>query len=356
MGRRVAVVAVTGALAAGCSIGPAADRAERESSSARPTPTGDPSVPEPGGDATEDARPGPSPAPATGTATATDTEATGLTGACCVAGLPDSEDLLVGSGDTVLLHRADGDGELAEIGTVPGELLALAVPSQATGNQVRVVAFYAGPEGGEIVSYLYYPDKDSDPWGQSGSTLLREPIPLGGDAGRGGAVLAFGPDGELYAGTGDAGDPELAADETSLAGKILQIDPNQSRQQPTVHSPGPYTDVRGLAWDGDRMWAVDAGEDGGTRLLSVVPGGEPVEKWETADEAPAGLAASRGSLWMPGSDGGQLWRIPLNGGTGLVSDPQEVLDVTEPRGIFPVAGSDELRLLSGDDLVRLDVT
>ncbi|ONK13388.1 PQQ-dependent sugar dehydrogenase [Streptomyces sp. MP131-18] len=355
MARRVAVVAVTGALAAGCSIGPAADRAEREGPPALPTPTGDPSVPEPGGDATEDARPGPSPAPATGTATPTSTEATGLTGACCVAGLPGGEDLLVGSGDTVLLHRADGDGELAEIGTVPGELLALAVPSQATGRYVNVVAFYAGPAGGEITSFRYYPDRDWQSWGDTPVPLLDEPIPLADGGGRGGGVLAFGPDGMLYAGTGDAGDPELAADETSLAGKILQIDPNGT-QPPVIHSPGPYTDVRGLAWDGDRMWAVDAGGDGGTRLLSVVPGGEPVAVWETAGEAPAGLAASRGSLWLPGSEGGQLWRIPLDGGTGLVSDPQAVLDVPEPHGIYPVAGSDELRLLSGDDLVRLDVT
>ncbi len=354
--RRVAAVAVTGVLAAGCSIGPAADRAEREGPPPLPTHTGEPSLPEPGGGgATGDAEPGPSPAPETGTAVPADTEVTGLAGACCVAGLPGGEDLLVGSGDTVLLHRADGEEGLTEIGTVPGELLGLAVPARATGNYINVVAYYAGSAGGRIASFRYYPDRDWQSWGDAPVPLLDEPVPLGGDAGRGGGALAFGPDGMLYAGTGDAGDPELAADETSLAGKILRIDPNGS-QPPVVHSPGPYTDVRGLAWDGDRMWAVDAGEDGGARLFSVVPEGPPVQVWEDTGETPTGLAASRGSLWMPGTDGGQLWRIPLDGGTGLVADPQAVLDVPEPGGVFPVAGSEQLRLLSDGGLLRLDVT
>ena len=39
-----------------------------------------------------------------------------------------------------------------------------------------------------------------------------------------GGGLLFGPDGTLFVGTGDTGDPALAADPASLAGKVLHID------------------------------------------------------------------------------------------------------------------------------------
>ncbi|ARQ69352.1 PQQ-dependent sugar dehydrogenase [Streptomyces marincola] len=352
---RVAALAVTGALVVGCAVGPAADRARQEAPPALPAPTDVPTPPVPGDGTPGETAPGPSPAPATGDATETGTEATDLGTACCVAGLPDSDDLLVGAGDTVLLHDADAPGELAEVGTVPGRLLGLAVPPRATGSYVNVVAYYAGPAGGEIASFRFYPDRAWQSWGGTPVPLLDDPIPLADDGERSGGVLAFGPDGMLYAGTGDAGDPALAADEASLAGKILRIDPNGS-QPPVIHSPGAYTDVRGLAWDGDRMWAVDAVDGGGARLYSVVPEGQPVPVWEEPGAAPAGLAAARGSLWMPaGEDDGTLWRVPLNGGTGLVADPQPVLDVRGPRGIFPAPGDGVLRLLAGDALTRLGV-
>jgi glucose/arabinose dehydrogenase len=45
------------------------------------------------------------------------------------------------------------------------------------------------------------------------------------DSGR----IAFGPDGELYVATGDAGDGELAQDDGSLNGKFLRLTREQYR-------------------------------------------------------------------------------------------------------------------------------
>ena len=69
------------------------------------------------------------------------------------------------------------------------------------------------------------------------------PIPHPTEANHNGGQLAFGPDGDLYIGTGDGGgggDPGNNAQNTlSLLGKILRIDVGD-RPRPPIPSPGPY--------------------------------------------------------------------------------------------------------------------
>ena len=82
-----------------------------------------------------------------------------------------------------------------------------------------------------------------------------------------GGRIAFGPDGMLYAGVGDAGDESLAQDRDARNGKILRIEPdgdipgdNPFRRSP-VWSLG-HRNVQGLAWDRDgRLWATEFGQD-----------------------------------------------------------------------------------------------
>jgi glucose/arabinose dehydrogenase len=59
-----------------------------------------------------------------------------------------------------------------------------------------------------------------------------------------GGDLAFGPDGKLYAVTGEAHDPERAQDPNDLGGKVLRLDPDGS--VPTDNPLGPDNPVYAL--------------------------------------------------------------------------------------------------------------
>jgi glucose/arabinose dehydrogenase len=66
--------------------------------------------------------------------------------------------------------------------------------------------------------------------------------------------IAFGPDGMLYAGTGDAGDTSLAQDPSSPNGKILRLEPDGSVPDDNPRDGSPvlslgHRNVQGLAWD-----------------------------------------------------------------------------------------------------------
>jgi glucose/arabinose dehydrogenase len=92
-----------------------------------------------------------------------------------------------------------------------------------------------------------------------------------------GGRIAFGPDGFLYVGTGDAGDPKLAADPKSLGGKILRltVDGKAAPGNPgggLVYASG-FRDVEGLAWDrAKRMYATDRSGTAFDEINLIQPG------------------------------------------------------------------------------------
>jgi glucose/arabinose dehydrogenase len=151
-----------------------------------------------------------------------------------------------------------------------------------------------------------------------------------------GGRIAFGPDGMLYAGTGDAAVRERAQDRTSLGGKILRLTP-EGRPAPgnpfsdsPVYSYG-HRNVQGLAWDSSgQLYASEFGQNRYDELNRIRPGGNygwpevegmgndarfinPVATWSTSDASPSGIAVVGDRAYLACLRGTKLYRIGLDG-------------------------------------------
>ncbi|WP_435058988.1 PQQ-dependent sugar dehydrogenase [Streptomyces sp. bgisy060] len=276
--------------------------------------------------------PGPSPRPQDGRVTVAGTLTEGLESPWGLAELPGG-DLLVSSRDERTITRIDArTGAQTVLGEVPGVvpggeggLLGLAV------RDGRVYAYLTAASDNRIVRMRYD--------GGEGDRLgAPEPVLTGIPKGRvhNGGRIAFGPDGMLYAGTGETGRTGLAQDLDSLGGKILRMTP-EGEPAPgnpfggsAVYSYG-HRNVQGLAWDAaGRLWAAEFGQNTWDELNLVRPGRnygwpeaegrsgragfvDPVAQWPTSEASPSGIAYARGAIWMAGLRGERLWRIPLSG-------------------------------------------
>ena len=152
-----------------------------------------------------------------------------------------------------------------------------------------------------------------------------------------GGRLQFGPDGYLYASTGETGNDILAQDKGSLGGKILRITP---AGEPAPGNPFPgspvwsygHRNVQGLAFDDrGRLWASEFGQDRFDELNLIKAGdnyGWPVVEgrgdhrgmvdpqivWDPSVASPSGLAYLDGHLWLASLRGMRLWRIDVTDG------------------------------------------
>jgi glucose/arabinose dehydrogenase len=142
--------------------------------------------------------------------------------------------------------------------------------------------------------------------------------------------IAFGPDGYLYVGTGDAGHPALAADPHSLAGKVLRVSDigKPASGNPSASSAVYASGFRGVAGlcvepATASMLEVDPGQsaDG----ISVVAGGAtygwptasttdrtPIAALPAADRGPGGCAMQNGNLFVTSLDGDALLESPVS--------------------------------------------
>lgn len=104
-------------------------------------------------------------------------------------------------------------------------------------------------------------------------TFEREEVLLTTAAGafHDGGRIAFGPDGLLYVATGDTGRRELAADNASLAGKVLRLTPEGGVPDDNPFAGSPvfsygHRNPQGFDWDAEgRLYASEhgpTGEDG----------------------------------------------------------------------------------------------
>jgi len=213
----------------------------------RPAATTAPTAPP--ATATPNETPGPEPA-TTPRPPARRVIATGLDVPWGIAFLPDGDALVAERTTARILRVSAGGADPEPVMTVPGVarnageggLLGLAVRDDwvyayltSTRGDNRIVRFKLG---GRVRTVL---------------TGLRS-------AGvHNGGRIAFGPDGKLYAGVGDAGNTALSQDRSSRNGKILRMDPDGNNVR--VWSLG-HRNVQGLAWDRrGRLWASEFGQN-----------------------------------------------------------------------------------------------
>ena len=159
-----------------------------------------------------------------------------------------------------------------------------------------------------------------------------------------GGRLRFGPDGMLFAGTGDASNPSLAPDRDSLSGKVLRIDPETGRA--TVFSRG-HRNVQGLCFAPDgRFLATEHGPDRGDEVNALAEGfdgGWPDKvangiRNYTPSVAPAGcdvydaglIPAWKGSMLFVTLRGRSLHRLTFRPDGSVASD-EVLLDGTFGR-------------------------
>ncbi|MFC6288351.1 PQQ-dependent sugar dehydrogenase [Nocardioides sp. GCM10027113] len=301
-----------------------------------PTPTGDPASGSPSGSPTDDATEKPA-----GPPRVVRVVADGLAVPWGLDFLPDGR-AVVTERDRRRVLIVSGDGDVTVAGTVgqaapQGEAGLLGVAVSPDFEEDRTVFLYVTtPEDNRILRGRLRDDR----LGSLEVVLAGIPNGFIHDGGR----LEFGPDGYLYASTGEIGQPELAQDLDSLGGKILRITPDG---EPAPGNPDPdspvwswgHRNVQGLAFDDrDRLWASEFGSnifdelnlvEGGANYgwpMTEGPGQggdltDPQVVWEVSEASPSGLAHLDGHLWLAALRGQRLWRIDVSG--GKASDPTD---------------------------------
>jgi glucose/arabinose dehydrogenase len=182
-----------------------------------------------------------------------------------LAFLPDGRMLVTERPGRVRLVERDGAVRAAPVARVAasaqgeGGLLGLDLDPQFAEGKRFAYLFVTTTQGMQVQRWRVEPD----------ATMTRDTVVLGGiragrvhDSGR----LRFGPDGNLYVATGDAGEGRLAQQRSSLNGKVLRLTPEQYRSstdRPTVVSIG-HRNPQGLDWEPGtgRLVITDHGPSG----------------------------------------------------------------------------------------------
>jgi glucose/arabinose dehydrogenase len=266
-----------------------------------------------------------------------------------IALLPDGSALVTerNTGDVHRLPAPGSGGRATVVGRLPierttgeGGLLGLAVPEDFAVNPV-VYAYYSTDSDNRIAAVPWHGNRLGEPH------VILDGIPRGRN--HNGGRIAFGPDGYLYVGTGEAGDTSLSQNRQSLGGKILRITPegNPAPGNPFGGSPiwsYGHRNVQGLAWDSSgRLWASEFGANTWDELNLIEPGRnygwpevegragnpdfvDPVREWPTADMSPSGIAIGPdGAVYMAALRGQSVWRVPIRA-DGTAGTPGRYLE------------------------------
>jgi glucose/arabinose dehydrogenase len=255
---------------------------------------------------------------------------------------------LVTERDSARLLSVDSSGNVEELQRLPeagggeGGLLGIALSSDYESDGL-IYAYYTTEEDNRVVRFRL--GEDPEP------ILTGIPFRSYHNGGR----IAFGPDGFLYVGTGDGGEPSNAQDLNSLGGKILRITPEGEAPQDNPFPDSPvysygHRNVEGLTWDANgQLYASEFGSNRYDEVNRIEPGrnygwpevegegGEPyytdpISTWPTSEASPSGAAILKGGaipqwegdFFMAGLRGQNLWRLDLDG-SGAVIDREPLL-------------------------------
>src|SRR5919106_4330430 len=255
--------------------------------------------------------------------------------------LPDGSALVSGRDSGLIHHIPAAGGEATLVGEVPGVersaeggLLGIAVSPDFAEDRT-VYAYVSSSPTNRVVALRIADDLRS---------LSQERIVLDGieaaDRHHGGR-RRFGPDGNLWIGTGGAFEPGNAADADSLSGKILRVRPDGAipEDNPSgsaIYSSG-HRNVQGIAFGpdgtayaselGHRTWdevnVLRAGADYGwpeTEGIAGSTGEPPIATIHPDDASPSGVAYAEGSLWIGALERRRLWQLPVDG-TDAAAEP-----------------------------------
>nr|WP_051799492.1 PQQ-dependent sugar dehydrogenase [Catenuloplanes japonicus] len=231
-----------------------------------------------------------------------------------------------------------------------GGLLGIAVSPEFAQNRA-VFVYYTTREDNRIGTFALAesapPQSPAEPPVVSPQPIVTG-IPRAGI--HNGGRLAFGPDGFLYATTGDGATGDVAQDPKNLGGKILRMTADGT---PAEGNPDPATlvwslghrNVQGLAWDpSKRMYATEFGQDTFDEINVIEPGKnygwpaaeglpatpdpkykDPLVTWPTAESSCSGLAVSGRTLVAACLRGQRLWLVETTDQGTVFGRPSESL-------------------------------
>ena len=265
--------------------------------------------------------------------------------------------------------------------TQNGESGLLGIAVDPRFNQNHYIYLYYTQGNYNRISRFILRDKLSD------EKILLDKIP-GGSIHNGGR-LKFGPDGKLYATTGESGIPNLAQDINSLGGKILRINPDGSVPADNPFKNYVYAygnrDPQGITWSSDgTMYESEHGQTRNDEINIIQKGGnygwpiyqgsnsasgfvKPLMVYTDFTLAPSGITFDNNSLFVAGLRGSQLRKITLStdgksvvAEKALYTDLGRIRDAVEYKGHIYICTSNRdgrgIPQTGDDKIIRIKIS
>ncbi|PYZ97088.1 quinoprotein glucose dehydrogenase [Alteribacter lacisalsi] len=260
-----------------------------------------------------------------------------------------------------------------------GGLLGMVMKEDFADNGEAIVYHTYEAEDGSIMNRIVTVQKEEGEWSETG--VLLDEIP--GAAIHNGGRLEIGPDGYLYAATGDADEPDWSQNRDNHAGAILrmtldgEIPGDNPFPDSYIYSYG-HRNPQGMTWLDDVMYSTEHGPVAQDEINVIEPGrnyGWPVISGDETEEgmetplvhsgqdtwAPSGMTIFEGRILFAGLRGEALYELdPEEEGISLVYDGAgRIRDVwSDGEYLYAITSNTDGRgdPVEGDDrLIRLTV-